>query len=525
MPLRAGAAILCVFVAITGVPVSPALAAPPIARASTASRLGAPSLETFAYTGAMQTWIVPSDVIYATFVVSGAQGGQGDNNFVSGGLGGRTSATLPVSAGATVNIFVGGAGSTSAGGFNGGGANALGDSYGGGGGGASDIRIGGTTLADRVLIAGGGGGAGSCSVGGADSTRGGAGGGLSGGAGTADADCTTYFGNQPGTGATQSAGGTNSADGAANGTLGTGGNGIAGGGGSFGGNWGGAGGGGGYYGGAGGVHGGGGGGGSAFGPGDATFETGVNTGNGSVTIQAIRACPAGTYSLTGDDRAGCTAADTGHYVSASRSTAQQECDFGTYQPSTGQSSCLPADVGFYVDHTGASSQTACPSGQTTSGTASDSVSDCFTPPTSTPSPYERKQAAAAELQALLPTGDKLRDALLTRAIARINGSLQPWRWMGEDALNPAYGWRVFAAERKAVRWLWPYFHSTSQVGDAVHQLVAADRTIAVKAIEASTDSMARVSAEARLAQADVFAAKGQYAKAIKALGSAWRAVN
>ena len=79
------------------------------------------------------------------FDVQGAQGGNG------GGNGGRAIDTLHVTPGTVVNVFVGGDGDN--GGFNGGGNG--GASFGGG---ASDIRLGGTALSARVLIAGGGGG-------------------------------------------------------------------------------------------------------------------------------------------------------------------------------------------------------------------------------------------------------------------------------------------------------------------------------------------------------------------------------
>jgi len=81
------------------------------------------------------------------------------------GAGGSVKATIPVTPGEKLAIFVGGYGAT-AGGFNGGGTGgSTGGSggNGGGGGGASDVRQGGDRLANRVVVAGGGGG----SIGGA----------------------------------------------------------------------------------------------------------------------------------------------------------------------------------------------------------------------------------------------------------------------------------------------------------------------------------------------------------------------
>ena len=126
------------------------------------------------------------------------------------------------------------------GGYNGGGGAGSTWTNSGGGGGASDIRIGGNGLSDRVIVAGGGGGAGM-------NTSGGGGGGLDGDVGLTG----LYSWDIPGGGGTQTSGGT----GYSSGSLGIGGNGEVSGGG---------GGGGGYYGGGGGSSGAGGGGGSSY---------------------------------------------------------------------------------------------------------------------------------------------------------------------------------------------------------------------------------------------------------------------
>jgi hypothetical protein len=180
--------------------------------------------------GSPQTWIVPAGVASAHFDVYGAQGGG------TGGLGGHTAGTVSLTPGATVTILVGGVGTIDHGGYNGGG------SVNEGGGGASDIRIGGTGLADRVLVAGGGGGSTVYCTDLDNCTVGGAGGGTSGGNGTTTPNDANPVG---GGGGTQTAGGA-AAGGAGAGSLGQGGNASTGGfstGGS---------GGGGYYGGAGG---------------------------------------------------------------------------------------------------------------------------------------------------------------------------------------------------------------------------------------------------------------------------------
>lgn len=112
-----------------------------------------------------RTYVVPPRVTALRVDMAGAAGG-GDNAVIAG-KGGRVQATLAVTPGQELYIFVGGVGKMGAstvsgagGGYNGGAhaQGAIGSSYAYGGGGASDIRTGGTALSNRVLIAGGGGG-------------------------------------------------------------------------------------------------------------------------------------------------------------------------------------------------------------------------------------------------------------------------------------------------------------------------------------------------------------------------------
>ncbi|MEZ4713427.1 MAG: glycine-rich protein [Caldilineaceae bacterium] len=227
---------------------------------------------TFSASGAHESWTVPAGVTSATFDLYGAAGGGGP---ASSGLGGRVTATLAVTPGASYQVRVGiwGYATGIPAGYNGGG-----DGYADGGG-ASDVRGGAFGLADRLLVAGGGGGTG----GGLDvsASGGGAGGYPSGGAGGAG-------GGGGGTQTAGGAGGVSTVNGSA-GTLGQGGaGGIWDGPGSTGGR--GGGGGGGYYGGGGGGGGGvtgGGGGGSSYATPAATnvsFQSGVRSENGQVII-------------------------------------------------------------------------------------------------------------------------------------------------------------------------------------------------------------------------------------------------
>ena len=168
---------------------------------------------TFNYTGAQQNFIVPNNVTQVTVLASGAAGSSTD---VPGGWGGSVRATIPVTPGESLAIFVGGSP------FNGGGAS---DDDGGGavGGGASDVRRGGTDLSHRVVIAGGGGGAGgkyNCIPAGA----GGPGGALVGGnGGEGNKYCPVP--GQGGSGGTQQAGGAGGSYGGGVGRLGAGGSG------------------------------------------------------------------------------------------------------------------------------------------------------------------------------------------------------------------------------------------------------------------------------------------------------------
>jgi hypothetical protein len=125
---------------------------------------GANCTITFTHTGEYYTWTVPSGVTSITTDVRGAQGG-GQPNGTQRGKGGRVQATLSVTPGATLYIYVGGSGTNSAGGsvlaaggWNGGGTGGNYPTSGGGGGGASDIRVNGTALTDRKIVAGGAGG-------------------------------------------------------------------------------------------------------------------------------------------------------------------------------------------------------------------------------------------------------------------------------------------------------------------------------------------------------------------------------
>jgi hypothetical protein len=257
---------------------------------------------TYSFTDASQTYCVPTGVHTVNVVALGAQGGPDGGGVNGGGLGGQAKGTVVVNPGDTLQVNVGGQGASAApnglggsnagaGGFNGGGSGGS-NSYsasvnpaGGGGGGASDVVSGSTVL----IVAGGGGGAGggnSGYEGGAGGSGGGAGtGGSNGGLGMPP-DATGGQAGGSGGAAGADTFGPNPSPATAGG-LGTGGRGSGsgvfagggGGGGSIGGGGGGAAGGGAMPG------GGGGGGGSSAGPSGTTFATGVQSGNGQISIE------------------------------------------------------------------------------------------------------------------------------------------------------------------------------------------------------------------------------------------------
>lgn len=160
----------------------------------------------YSYTGAVQTAELEEGKRYL-IECWGGQGAGGE------GKGGYAKGILSILEDTDINIYVAGAAVGGTGGWNGG-ANGH-----NGAGGASDVRIGGTDLADRIIVAGGGGAAGDYNI-----YKGGGGGGFEGQPGQRHSA-------DPGTGGTQEAGGS------LNGALGVGGavDGAGGGGGYYGG--------------------------------------------------------------------------------------------------------------------------------------------------------------------------------------------------------------------------------------------------------------------------------------------------
>jgi len=82
-------------------------------------------------------------------------------------------------------------------------------------------------------------------------------------------------------------------------------------------------------------------------------------------------CPAGSYG-----RYSCVETTPGHYAPAA-SMYQTECDSGTYQPNTNQSSCISSSPGHYVPNPGSISQMQCSAGTYNTNNGSTSLSDCI----------------------------------------------------------------------------------------------------------------------------------------------------
>ena len=109
----------------------------------------------FNYTGDVQKWLCTESGTYK-LTVAGA--GNGDTKH-GGGL---MIGTMYIESGTLLYVYVGGSGSkgsgSQAGGFNGGGSGYAAADDASGGAGATDIRVNGTSLSDRVIVGGGGGG-------------------------------------------------------------------------------------------------------------------------------------------------------------------------------------------------------------------------------------------------------------------------------------------------------------------------------------------------------------------------------
>ncbi len=78
-------------------------------------------------------------------------------------------------------------------------------------------------------------------------------------------------------------------------------------------------------------------------------------------------CQPGNY----DDGSACVPAPSGRYVDTAGATSASDCQPGTYQPVSGQTSCRLAAPGYYVSTSGATEQLECPAGTTSAAGATE----------------------------------------------------------------------------------------------------------------------------------------------------------
>ncbi len=262
--------------------------------------VNAQTTNSYAYTGSVQTFVVPAGVTSITVSIWGAGGG-GSKTGGSGGSGALVQGTMSVTAGSTLYLVVGGGGSYNAvsNAYGGGGASGV-ALTGAGGGGYSGIFSSNTlSQANALAIAGAGGGGGYYGI----STYGGGGGATSGSA------AGNYNGtNTGGGGGSAASGGIGGASTTGTNVAGTAGSALTGGGGGVTTSYGGGGGGGGYYGGGGGYgtrsityySSGGGGGSSYLGSMTTTTNTAGTTSNTGAATQAPGSSVTGYVSGVGN---------------------------------------------------------------------------------------------------------------------------------------------------------------------------------------------------------------------------------
>jgi parallel beta-helix repeat protein len=124
-------------------------------------------------------------------------------------------------------------------------------------------------------------------------------------------------------------------------------------------------------------------------------------------------------------------------------------------------------------------------------------------------PRKLSQAAAADLNALLPTGNKQTDDRIGKAINSILDSMKPSYWAGDFALT-GKGSKVFDEDRKAVNELQ---HVTKAAGatvaavkESIEDLVVADEVLARAAIWAAVDGNGK--------PAEIAKARDEFTKAV-----------
>jgi predicted extracellular nuclease len=145
-------------------------------------------------------------------------------------------------------------------------------------------------------------------------------------------------------------------------------------------------------------------------------------------------------------------------------------------------------------------------------------------------PMGDKAAVAADLAALLPTGDANTDKQLTKAIDSIETSLDPAWWTSVQTITTK---KVFDEERKAVVQLELIVAGGGPEPDAAQRaidvLVNADRQLAqielIAAVGAGGEASKITQAQKAMAQGAALAEAGRYNEAINAYKAAWDAAS
>ncbi|MDH3260543.1 MAG: ExeM/NucH family extracellular endonuclease [Acidimicrobiia bacterium] len=135
----------------------------------------------------------------------------------------------------------------------------------------------------------------------------------------------------------------------------------------------------------------------------------------------------------------------------------------------------------------------------------------------------QKESAQADLEALLPTGNKNDDKFVQKAIDRIDESLNPAWWIDSSTLDPKTGNFVFDREHQAVQELEKV--ATVDVSTAIDPILEADRQLALKqliaAILGGGNASRIVQAQGNMADAAANVAAGDFANAVLDYKKAW----
>jgi hypothetical protein len=139
-------------------------------------------------------------------------------------------------------------------------------------------------------------------------------------------------------------------------------------------------------------------------------------------------------------------------------------------------------------------------------------------------PRLAKQAVLADLEALVPSGNRETDKRIAEAVRDIKASLDPKRWIDDSHLTAKKGEHIFQEEKEAVEHLRDIKGpAAGAVAGLVAQLVDIDRTLAQIAIEGATDPKTIAKANKEMEEAAEEFAEGKPSDAIEHYEQAWKA--